>query len=65
MNRWTPDAGRFLQCAVLIAATLLRTQTAHSADSVYASSVGQHGFMDSDWYTFAHHGTFIKGTKIP
>jgi len=42
---------RFLKCAVLIAASLLVTTAAHSeADTIHARVVGQHGFMDSDWY---------------
>jgi hypothetical protein len=65
MNRWMPDAGRFLQCAVLIAATLLVTKAAHSeSDTIHARSVGQHGFMDSDWYICPSWDTYEKFEKL-
>jgi hypothetical protein len=41
---------KFLKCAVLIAASVMAARSAHSANNVFASSIGQHGFMDSDWY---------------
>jgi hypothetical protein len=39
-----------MKCAVFIAVSVLTTEAAHSANNPFASSVGQHGFMDSDWY---------------
>lgn len=42
---------KILQCTVLIVASLLVTGAAHSeADHIHARDVGQHGFMDADWY---------------
>jgi hypothetical protein len=53
------------KCAALIAATLLLTQTAHSeGDTIHARSVGQHGFMDSDWYICSSWDTYEKFEKL-
>ncbi len=42
---------KILQCATLIFASLLASGAAHSeADHIHAQSIGQHGFMDADWY---------------
>jgi hypothetical protein len=41
---------KFLRFAVLVAASFLANRSAHSANSPFANSTGQHGFMDSDWY---------------
>ena len=41
---------KFLGCAVLIAASFLASRSAHATNNPFATSVGQHGYMDSDWY---------------
>ena len=38
-------------CVVLIAASLLITRAANSQpDTIHPRTIGQHGFMDEDWY---------------
>lgn len=42
---------KILHRAALIFASLLVTGAAHSeADHIHAQTIGQHGFMDADWY---------------
>ena len=48
-------------CASLIFASLLATGAAHSeADHIHARGVGQHGFMDFDWYVCPSWDVFKK-----
>jgi hypothetical protein len=55
---------KFLQCAVLIAASFFVTWSACSAEDVFAGSVGQHGFMASDWYICPSWDVFKKFEKL-
>lgn len=55
---------RFLRGVVLIAASVVSATTAYSADNVFAGSVGQHGFMDSDWYICSSWNAYKKWDKL-
>jgi len=56
---------RKVKCALLIAVSLLVTKVAHSeADTIHARVVGQHGFMDTDWYVCPSWDVFQKFNKL-
>jgi hypothetical protein len=55
---------RFVTCAVLIAASFLATGPAHSANNVFAGSIGQHGFMGSDWYICSSWDVYKRYDKL-
>jgi hypothetical protein len=56
---------KILECAVLMAASLLLTTAAHSeADHIHAGTVGQHGFMDADWYLCSSWDIYRKYDRL-
>ena len=56
---------RLIKCSILLVASLLATKAAHSqADTIHARSVGQHGFMDSDWYICSSWDVYKKYANL-
>jgi hypothetical protein len=56
---------RTANCAALIVVSVLMTDAAHSKpDTIHAHVIGEHGFMQSDWYLCPAWEVFKKFKKL-
>ena len=55
---------RLVGCGVLIAAIMVVSAGHAQPDTVHAVTIGQHGFMDADWYICPSWDVFQKFNKL-